>query len=112
MGGAAGGETAEGHDGVGMFQSVSEDSQRVSADDCDCAKPGAGVVDRINAFESGNGDEVVAEYLFDAGDGENGKSDWKFDGGFESGECEIARSGSADRAGVNESRLRKRARCA
>ena len=64
------------------------------------------VVDRINAFERGNGDEVVAKHFFDAGDGENGKSDWKFDGRFKSGECEIARSGSANCAGVNESRLR------
>jgi len=90
-----------------VFQSVFEDSETVSANDCDCPEPGTGGVDWFNAIEGGNGDKVVAEYFFDIGDGKIGESDWEFDGGFESGECEIAGAGGANRPGVDEGRLRE-----
>ena len=110
LGGVAGGETAESDDGASVFQSVSKNSEGVSADDRDRAGFGTGIVDRIDAVESGDCDEAFAEYFFDIGDGEVGEGNGEFDGGFESGECEVAGPSNANRAGVDERRLCQRAK--
>src|SRR5580765_3390993 len=109
LGGVARGETAKGNHGVGVFQSVSEDSERVSADVCDCAGFGAGVVDGINATESGDCDQTLVKYFLDAGDGEVREGNGELDGRSESDEREVARAGNANCAGVDEGRLRERA---
>src|ERR1043165_810161 len=90
LGCASRSEAASSDHCLDLLQSAPRNSEGVSAHDRDCTKSGARIIDGFNSVESRDGDEAVAEHLFDASNGEGWEGDWQFNGAFESVECEVA----------------------